>query len=436
MLNPRPPFPAGRPNGARRRPLAGLAFAVALFLAPAVWAQGPAPASFLLETISVAGEETVSPELLISESLLEEGETYTEAQLRHAVHRINRLPFILEASFSLEKGSERDLYELVITVKETRRWFFGAEFLQIHFADESPDEDELEVENLLAGRRFFLGKHGVAFIALGSEDEFSSVGYTHYDLFGRGIVLDLSYSLDSWSSDRTNHRAALRLGVPLRTNQSLLFSTVYDRRESSSVFGGPGGIPVTSRSSRTDFLDLSLAWSYNSLDDPVLPTEGFLAEGGLLYNDTSSESRFRDESTEPPAVFDSTNGIDTYGVQLQARKYWPVTSRQSLWLGGLVFTGVRQDDSLFVFDPSPTAGNDRDLVSYEARLGYDFFLLRQRDWDQWRELRWETTAEARFFHQSPGVEDEPYFTTIGTGLAYRNAWGVFRLRFEVQDVHF
>lgn len=436
MVDPRPFFPAGLLGAARRRRTAGLALAVLLFLVPAAWAQGPVPASFFLETISVAGEETVSPELLISESLLEEGETYTEAQLRHAVHRINRLPFILEANFSLEKGSERDRYELVITVKETRRWFFGAEFLQIHFANENADDDDLEVENLLAGRRFFLGKHGVGFIALGSEDEFSSVGYTHYDLFGRGVVLDLSYSLDSWSSDSTNYRTAFRLGVPLRTNQSLLFATVYDHRESRSVFGGPDGVPLTSRSSETDIIDASLAWTYNSLDDPVLPTEGFVAEGGLLYNETSSDSRFRDESTDPPSVFDSTFGSEVLGIRLQARKHWPTTARQSLWLGGLVFAGVQDDGDRLVPAPSPRFSNERDVVTYEARAGYDFFLLRQRDWDQWRELRWETTAEARFVHRSPGPEDEPYFTTIGTGLAYRNAWGVFRLRFEYQDEHF
>ena len=85
----------------------------------------PGPPEFLIETITVESAHKISAEIVISESLLEEGSSYTESELRDARYRIVRLPFLLDAEFSLRKGSERGLYQLVITVEETRRWFFG-----------------------------------------------------------------------------------------------------------------------------------------------------------------------------------------------------------------------------------------------------------------------------------------------------------------------
>src|SRR5688572_9758135 len=91
-------------------------------------AQAPEPARFLLESIVVEGVQRDAPrEIVAGESLLKPGNEYTEQELREAVYRIKRLPFMVDADFSLRKGSERGTYELVILVKETSVLFYSAQ---------------------------------------------------------------------------------------------------------------------------------------------------------------------------------------------------------------------------------------------------------------------------------------------------------------------
>ena len=93
-------------------------------------------ARFLIETITVETDRKASVGIIESETLLKEGETYTEDDLRQAVARVHRLPFVLGADFSLRKGSERGAYELVIQTY-TVRWFFYDRRVQISRFDEA-----------------------------------------------------------------------------------------------------------------------------------------------------------------------------------------------------------------------------------------------------------------------------------------------------------
>src|SRR3954469_2979572 len=90
-----------------------------------VWSDeaAPEPARFLIEKITVAGPKAAAANIVRAETLLRTGESYTEDELRQAVYRVHRLPFVLDASFSLRKGSRRGAYELLIEVAPAR-WFF------------------------------------------------------------------------------------------------------------------------------------------------------------------------------------------------------------------------------------------------------------------------------------------------------------------------
>ena len=94
-----------------------------LCAATSVHAQQAGPA-FFIERIEIADAERVSPEVIVYESRLAEGRPYTEQQLREANDRLRRLPFILDATFALQKGRERDRFVLVISVKETKPLFY------------------------------------------------------------------------------------------------------------------------------------------------------------------------------------------------------------------------------------------------------------------------------------------------------------------------
>ena len=91
-------------------------------------AQTSNPPRFLLESIVVEGvQRDIVRRIVTSESLLEPGREYTEQELREAVYRVKRLPFVMDADFSLRKGGERGSYQLVITVEETRLIFYSAD---------------------------------------------------------------------------------------------------------------------------------------------------------------------------------------------------------------------------------------------------------------------------------------------------------------------
>lgn len=102
------------------------------------WSEEPAqePARFLIEKITVEGPKAAAVNIVRAETLLRAGESYTEDQLRQAVYRVHRLPFVLDASFSLRKGSRRGAYELLIEV-EPARWFFYDAWIRA-FAFEQP----------------------------------------------------------------------------------------------------------------------------------------------------------------------------------------------------------------------------------------------------------------------------------------------------------
>ena len=85
--------------------------------------QAPEPTHFLIEKITVEGPKEAAANIVRAETLLRAGETYSEDQLRQAVYRVRRIPFVLDATFSLRKGSQRGAYELLIEVTPAR-WFF------------------------------------------------------------------------------------------------------------------------------------------------------------------------------------------------------------------------------------------------------------------------------------------------------------------------
>ncbi len=82
----------------------------------------------MIEKIVVEGVRHGSEKIVAAETLLTPRQAYSEAQLQQALHRVERLPFVVEAGFSLRRGSERGRHELVITVTEAMPVFFGRSF--------------------------------------------------------------------------------------------------------------------------------------------------------------------------------------------------------------------------------------------------------------------------------------------------------------------
>lgn len=470
---------AGPGAGLDRRPASWRLLAAVLLLAGGFQAAAQEPPSsdaaeprFLIEAITVEDAKHISSEIIVAESLLAAGESYTEEELRQAVHRIVRLPFILDAEFSLRKGSERGRFELVVSVDETRRWFFGLDSNQTWRAEPISISGLTTTSDTssglaLVGRRFSVGSHGVFFLALGGEEGTLTLGYQQFDLFGRSVSLDLSYSysdcgdqqaeedpddlgddgcrtelfdlgldptFSTWSQVGDGQRARIQLGVPLRGNRSVRFLGSYR----DSEFGLRRQAYKPERrfflfKDRRE-LELNVSWVFNSVDDPVVPTEGVLLEGGLDYHSLEAELTSFGILNRPPQILAPMDSAQL-GALFTGARYWPVGERQTASVKIRAFLG-RSD-----LENVPT--EDVSLINDEANvwrsgltLGHAMFLVRKHRYPKWRDLRWENELDlfSEGTSSSFGQDENPLSGfRLGTGLVFRNSWGVFRVQFNYLD---
>jgi hypothetical protein len=212
-----------------------------------------------IERIDVRNNDNVSREVVLAESRLSEHREYAENELRDAAARLNRLPFILSVEFSLEKGSERGNYVLVIEVHETRSFFYNLDLRQFEYRGNAyvgaDDTDSLwrSPNGGALGFRWFVGRRGAVHVALartGTEHEFilhaTSVqaGYTHYDVFGSRafVTLNLRHPIDLLEGGQITPEIVA--GIPLSANQTLTLKADelrYDTHDAIHLLDGLEG---------------------------------------------------------------------------------------------------------------------------------------------------------------------------------------------------
>jgi hypothetical protein len=424
------------------------------------------PARFLIETIAVEGMKEAPANIVRAETLLNQGGTYTEDQLRQAVYRVHRLPFVLDASFALRKGSQRGAYELVIEVQPAR-WFFFDHWIRAFRFDEPLDlEDSLRTDATmrssfdlggLAGARLFVGRSGVLFGALDSEDG-AQIGFTKYDLFHRGILASAGYSrtvccvrevlplaLDptftSWAFD-SSRKISLGLALPLGGPQSVQLSLSERRGDASSrrnVLVDPHAqIPVIfTEDGELAYGRAEAKWVYDTSDDPLLPTRGLSVSAGL------EAARFDGRGLIEllPSVEGGLFPIpvsDFHSEQVVAAasaiRHWPITPRQTVSATGRAFGGTSRLKNLIVRFEEP---RDADLDTFGGSLGVQHALkLRQsRRAGDFADVRLESGVEVGVERTSPDLGPSPVERfSAWVGLVFRNQWGRVRVLLSYLDL--
>lgn len=378
-------------------------------------AQTPEPARFLLESVVVEGVQRDAPrEIVVGESLLKPGNEYTEQELREAVYRIKRLPFVLDAEFSLRKGTERGAYELVILVKETSVLFYSANIAGGYSEDIFPGGERMDWGVFgTIGARYFVGSQGLVFGSVQGYDEggvqTAQVGYTHFNLFGRGgsATVGLATSVDDNLAD--GYQGSFSLGLPLVGNHSLRVDLSAQRLD----YGQFGGISLESEVYTAD-----AAWIYNTTDDPLFPSTGSRVTAGVGY--ASAEDR-----SEGP-VGRETFRSDGYHTSLAGERYWALSPRQSIGvnLGG----DVNRSDSDNTFYA--------DYTRYSAGVGlrHSMDLWGFEKTERIGDLRWESSVQFGYVDSYPGLFIETTDLRLETSVAFRNTWGVMRLSFGYLEV--
>jgi hypothetical protein len=402
---------------------ATLAVLLLLAIAPAVSA-ADAP-SFLIESIQVVGTRQTS--IVIAESRLREGRTYSESELRDAMSRIQRLPFVIFTDFRLGKGSEVGRYVLIITIKQMKPFFVTASSDTLWSKEERTQNTpqgqvssgslitQSRGEELALGGRAFVGAKGVVNIAaqrVTDRNDRYTLTYSQYDLFGTRASLSFvaSYLLDpgarkppdgtdahlDWHH-RDNFTYEIIGVVPISDNDTIRGSWQRSERP----------IRYLETSPRIRFALISrpeirreIFWIHDTTNDPLFPTSGTrVTVGGVR--------------TSVP-----TAGFTVLGHQIQEEltasieRSWSVTSRQALTLGG-----SRHD-----FDAAKVISS-----RVFARYGVDL-------WGRERTIRdGDLRLEAGFDRTFGKVIHAPHVFTESTarlGLVYRNVWGIVRLDVE------
>jgi hypothetical protein len=375
---------------------------------------------FLIERIDVRNS-TRSAEIVRAESRLEEGQSYTERELREASYRINRLPFVYDSTYSLEKGSRRDAYVFVVTITATEPLFYSADL------GVRPQEKSLNGDlDAVAGGRMFLGRRGVAHVAVSRTGPLNhnelygastvEVGYTQYDLFGTRAFATASVGMTIARSGDTNPYPTLLVGLPISRNQTLT------ARYSSSSFESPADAEFYQRSRNRSS---NLTWTYNTTDHPFFPTRGELVSASY---DNVSFSFVHDLPAGPDPQRFETAG-ESERLLLTGAKYWRLTERNTVW-GELdaVFSRDRSDSSNI-------PGNRNDFIRQQQRMlvGAGHSLRDARASRKYGESRLEGTYElirfdAGFESPLPGVLTEYSTNRFTAAWAWRTAIGSVRLR--------
>ncbi|HKV06720.1 MAG TPA: BamA/TamA family outer membrane protein [Thermoanaerobaculia bacterium] len=370
------------------------------------------PERFLIETITVSGVgREAARGIIVAESLLREGESYSEDELRKAVYRVKRLPFVVEADFSLKKGSERGAYELVITVEETKPVFFDGNLGGVVVPSEQRrfTEDRVEWEHSeTLGARLFAGSSGLAFATVSRGGDLQA-GYTQYDLFGTGSFASLGISTDVDKEDfqGDTYAAAFTFGVPLSVTQSLRANLSW----AESEIEGFEGESFTFEARRA-----GLEWRYDTTDDPLLPSRGVRVTAGV------ERSWFEQAAFLSPidGLVTLEDTVDT--VVVTGRKHWPLTQRQSIALGaGAGYQRTRNDEGFL-------RGLEYEATDLSAELVHSWslwgFEKSRRIGDLWLETGVSYVTREQDTPFAPDFRTEA--VTFHTGLVFRSVWGLIR----------
>ncbi|MEM9554280.1 MAG: hypothetical protein AAGC60_08475 [Acidobacteriota bacterium] len=450
--------------------------------APAV-ADGLSEGRFLIERIVVEGVERAAPELIVAESLIEPGTEVSESELRDAVYRIERLPFVLAAEFSLRRGSERGRYELVVTVQELRRFVFGENLVVTRFTN-SVSFNTLFAEDWtispggLVGMRFFAGDSDVFFVSAAAARGLQA-GWSHYGLFGgrRGVLdvgiesrsggpvevypLGLDPTFSSWRSDSGGEALQVGFGLPLSARTGLRLDARVSRDdggERRNLLGDSRRARATLGYSDLERAQLELAWSYDSTDDPVFPGEGLEVDVAIDWQELDADlfllpPRFLSPDVRPGEDLDVDVAVgeplphyasDQVRLAASLAQHWRLAPRLSTSLSLRLAVGVgsvqnvptlRETEAVSSVTLDLVSG-DLDLFEGECSVRASLDLWGPRLTRTRGDLRFELGATFGYDRTSPQFdlpENPLYRKTISASLVFRNSWGLFRFSLQVAD---
>jgi len=393
---------------------------------------------FFIERIDVRNAHRVSPALIVAETLLHPNTEVSEAELSAASARLNRLPFLLSATFSLERGQERPHYTLVIVVEETTPFFFlldGRPTLRDdsrHTVDYDIDPASDSKDGAL-GMRWFVGGRGIVHTGVMAQRDAReyttsftawTVGYTQYEIFGTRAFATFNLRLPFDSPARGELSPQLVVGLPLTANQTLTFDA-----ESMHFRRHFGNANFALQDAERRF---TLTWTYNTTDDPFLPTHGTIVRVAPMRT-MRDRGGFQFVQTAGPRGLEVpyAQHVNGFGGDLSASRYFELNDRDSI-SAGLLAGWLDIDDRQH---PPLHRGEIVWRPAYEVLRATWSRNLHQSDARRRIESRIE--LETRFSAQQRNVSEgkaafgtipmREHFFQTSVSWARRSTWGMLRL---------
>jgi hypothetical protein len=406
-----------------------------LLVAHPLLAQDAAEPRFFIDRIEVRNAHRVSPGVIVSESRLREGHEYSESELRDASTRLSRLPFLLSAEFSLEKGSERGHHVLVLTVNETKPFFFSLDirpiftndaYTRVDYSDRSTGTDSEGV----VGMRWFVGRRGAVHAGVYARDfqhDFAddylalAVGYTQYDLFGSRAFATLNLKRAVTSFDSAGIAPQLVVGIPVAPNQTVTLS-IDDTDFGSELrrIGATDDVRV-SAGQRV----VSAAWTYNTTNHPFLPTRGTLLQVRPMM-------AWLDRTSYEYYVFDGGYYIDSVTThsravigEISGSRYWELSEHNSVSAGfeaGAADFNVRSNCTDCVGD------NDRQYAIVHGGFSHSLWdRNRSKDGDSRIEVSVRLGKSLTDLGDPYRYDRNDQTEQISASWVRRSSWGTLRL---------
>lgn len=279
----------------------------------------------LVSRIDVRGN--VPADIVTSQSALAEGRSYSDKDLDLAVARLRRLPFVFDASWSVEGDT------LVIDVNPMSR--FSGDLTGTAAGREG---DRSTSVALGGGARLFVGRGGVAqahvtqALTEGHGETFAGADYSHYGIAGtrlwaRGAV---GYSLRGNEGADSDPTWSVDVGYPLTIRQSLVAS------HTDSGFSIARTLPDSPAfNASNDFSTTRLLWTWETSEDPFFARTGEIISAGPSRSEQSARSGgylFLDPAGNV-VFFDSFSESKTTSFSVDAKKYFATGTRGALFAG-------------------------------------------------------------------------------------------------------
>jgi len=395
------------------------------------FAQEKTPDRVLIERIEVRNAHHVSTRVIIDETTLREGKEYSEEDVRVAVARVNRLPFVVSADFALEKGTQEPGRVLIINVTEMRRLSFLVDARGL-LGDTirrtlDYDFDRPGESNDAASARWFAGDRGMLHFNMAvrrGRQSFTArytaweIGYTRYDLFGTGAFATVNIRTPVDSVNEKRFSPQLAAGLPLTPSQtvSVEYHDTSFVRDTLNLFGTELNQLLYERV-------ISLAWTYNTTDQPFAPSRGTLvriAPVHQMVDRAAFNSIPRSTNFAAYAEHANTNGID-----FAALHYWPLSEEISVSAGIIAGWATIEDR----VHPSPLFPPTDRHPTYEiAQAGYTRNLGHSR---LELEARFRTDRQDVFVSTVP---DHEHAIEVSASWVRRSVWGTLRLGLGYEKV--